>query len=181
MKRFGETGRPHGFSTQKIAIDSFTVVRTWNIIYLLNLLSLQLRHLSSGTALVLRIQETQGSVLSLFWLKDFLVYLTFSRQCCNNIRSFEKYTPFVVCLMTLFSNLDYIAPNEGMISEWWIGKDLEGSDRVLILMYYPGIFLEGLRKVTKTLSQNSPSALQDMNPRPLKFEAGLLTSRLRRS
>jgi hypothetical protein len=34
-----------------------------------------------------------------------------------------------------------------MIGEWWwIGKDLVGSGRDLIVRYYPGIRLEGLRK-----------------------------------
>jgi hypothetical protein len=28
--------------------------------------------------------------------------------------------------------LDYIASNEGVISEWWIGKDFEGSGHGLV-------------------------------------------------
>jgi hypothetical protein len=37
-----------------------------------------------------------------------------------------------------------------VISEsWWIGKDLVGSGRGLILRYYPGISPEGHRKITK--------------------------------
>jgi hypothetical protein len=44
---------------------------------------------------------------------------------------------------------DYIVSNEGMISEWWIGKDVEGSGRGLILREYPRISLEGLRKLQK--------------------------------
>jgi hypothetical protein len=39
---------------------------------------------------------------------------------------------FVVYLTTLFSNLDYIASNERVISKWWIGKDVERSDHGLI-------------------------------------------------
>jgi hypothetical protein len=38
-----------------------------------------------------------------------------------------------------------------VICERLIGKDLEGSDRDLILRYYTGNFLEGLRKTTKNL------------------------------
>jgi hypothetical protein len=40
------------------------------------------------------------------------------------------------------------------MGEWWIGKDMEGSGRGLILRYYPCICLEGLRKATKILSQD---------------------------
>jgi hypothetical protein len=32
------------------------------------------------------------------------------------------------------------------------GKDLEQNSRGVVLSYYPGILLEGLRKTTKTLS-----------------------------
>jgi hypothetical protein len=38
------------------------------------------------------------------------------------------------------------------ISEWWLGKDSEGSGNGLILRYYPSICLEGLRKTMKNLS-----------------------------
>jgi hypothetical protein len=39
---------------------------------------------------------------------------------------------FVVYLTTLLSNWGCIASNESVISEWWIGKDLEGSGCDLI-------------------------------------------------
>jgi hypothetical protein len=39
-----------------------------------------------------------------------------------------------------------------MIREWWTGKDLEGSSHGLILWYYPGIYLKGLRKAMKITS-----------------------------
>jgi hypothetical protein len=52
------------------------------------------------------------------------------------------------------------------------GKDLAGSGRGLILRYYPGICLEGLRRTTKDLNQDSRS------PGP-RFEPG--TSRIRSS
>jgi hypothetical protein len=45
------------------------------------------------------------------------------------------------------------------------------------LKYYPGICLEGLRKATKTLSQDSRSASRDLNPGPSEYEAGVLTTR----
>jgi hypothetical protein len=33
-----------------------------------------------------------------------------------------------------------------MICEWWTGKDLEGRGHGVILTYYPGIRLKGLKK-----------------------------------
>jgi len=36
-----------------------------------------------------------------------------------------------VSLTMLFSDSDYTASNEGVISEWWIGKDVEESGRGL--------------------------------------------------
>jgi hypothetical protein len=42
-----------------------------------------------------------------------------------------------------------MATNERLISEWYIGKDLEGSDRSLILRYCTGIRPEGWGKPRK--------------------------------
>jgi hypothetical protein len=44
------------------------------------------------------------------------------------------------------------------------------------LMYYLGIFLEGLRTTMKNLIQDSWSLGQDLNPRH-EYEAGVLTAR----
>jgi hypothetical protein len=47
-----------------------------------------------------------------------------------------------------------------VISEWWwIGKDLVGSGSGLILRYYSGICLEGLRKTMKNFKQDSRKKL----------------------
>jgi hypothetical protein len=43
---------------------------------------------------------------------------------------------------------DCAAANGGMVDEWWIGKDLEGSSRGLI-ENYPGMYQQGLKKTTK--------------------------------
>jgi hypothetical protein len=47
------------------------------------------------------------------------------------------------------------------------------------LKYYPSICLEGLRNTTKTLSQDSRSPGQDLNPEILEYEAGVLSTRQR--
>jgi hypothetical protein len=53
--------------------------------------------------------------------------------------------------------------DDRVISEWrLIGKDFVGSGRGITLRYYLGILLDGLRKTTKTLSQDSRSP----GPRP---------------
>jgi hypothetical protein len=48
--------------------------------------------------------------------------------------------------------------SDRVISEWWwIGKDLVESGHGLILRYCPGMRLEGLRKTTKNVNQDSRS------------------------
>jgi hypothetical protein len=49
------------------------------------------------------------------------------------------------------------------------------------LRYYPGIYLEVLRKTTRNLSQHGRSPSRDMNPGPPEYEAGVLTTWRRRS
>jgi hypothetical protein len=68
-----------------------------------------------------------------------------------------------------------------VMSEWKIGKDLEVSDRGLIWRYYAETCLEGLRKTTEILIQDSGSTSRHWNPGPPKYEAGILTTRLRHS
>jgi hypothetical protein len=56
-------------------------------------------------------------------------------------------------ICSLFSNIFFsyslIVSNENMISDRRIGKGVEGRGRGVILRYYFGICLEGLRKTTK--------------------------------
>jgi hypothetical protein len=59
-----------------------------------------------------------------------------------------------------------------MMSEWWIGKNVEKSGHGLILRYYTSICLEGLGKTLKTLSQDSLSLGQDLNPGPPDYKEG---------
>jgi hypothetical protein len=58
----------------------------------------------------------------------------------------------VTYLTTLFSNEDKQRriKKKRVVSELWIGNDLEGSCLGIILKYYPGIRLERLRKSKKT-------------------------------
>jgi hypothetical protein len=54
------------------------------------------------------------------------------------------------------------------------------KEAVVTLRYYPGIFLEGLRKATKNLSRDSQSLGLDLNPGPYEHETGFLITRQRR-
>jgi hypothetical protein len=44
------------------------------------------------------------------------------------------------------------------------------------LKQYPRTSLEELRKITRTLSQDSRSPGRDLNQRPIEYEAGVLTT-----
>jgi hypothetical protein len=55
-------------------------------------------------------------------------------------------------------------------------KDLEGSGCATILRFFPGICLEGLRKNTENLNQDSSSPDRDLNPEHPKYKAGVLTT-----
>jgi hypothetical protein len=57
------------------------------------------------------------------------------------------------------------------------GKKRSWSD----FRYYPGIYLDGLRKTTKDLSQDSRSPGRDFKPGPAEYEVGVLIIRLHRS
>jgi hypothetical protein len=77
--------------------------------------------------------------------------------------------------MTLFQQLDYIV---SMI-EWQVNDELEGkvaSGRGPTLKHHPGIRLEGLRKTTKNLNQDSRSSGRELKPGPPEYDAGVLTT-----
>jgi hypothetical protein len=57
------------------------------------------------------------------------------------------------------------------------GRDMEGSGRGLILILYPDICPEDLRKTTINLNQYSRSPGRDLKSGPPEYEAGLLTTR----
>jgi hypothetical protein len=62
------------------------------------------------------------------------------------------------------------------MSEWLIGKHLEGSGRGLILRYYPGIRLEEPRKTTNNFDHDIRSPGRDWNQGPPEYEGGVLTT-----
>jgi hypothetical protein len=68
-----------------------------------------------------------------------------------------------------------------MMMKMMMMKCLEGSNRGLILRYYPGIRMEELRKTTKMLSQDSQFLGRGLNPGHPVYEAGVLTTRPQRS
>jgi hypothetical protein len=59
-----------------------------------------------------------------------------------------------------------------------ICKGFVRSGRGLILRYYPGIRLEGLKKNTNSIRMTGRRVL---NPGPPEYEAGVVTTRPRRS
>jgi hypothetical protein len=71
---------------------------------------------------------------------------------------------FVIYLTMLFGDWLYKIEWKGGTHEWWIGKDLEGIGRGLILRHYSGIYLQGLKKITNTLSQDSLFPGRDFKP-----------------
>jgi hypothetical protein len=57
----------------------------------------------------------------------------------------------------ILRNEEYVESNERVVSEWWIGKDLEGRGRDIILRCYPDFRLEGLK--TTTIKPQSGSSV----------------------
>jgi hypothetical protein len=93
-------------------------------------------------------------------------------SCCFSL--------FICSLFNDASSVTKAAMNERVIREWWIENDLYGSCRSLILRHNPDIRLEGLRKITKSLSQDSRSPGRNLNPEPPEYGTGALTTRPRR-
>jgi hypothetical protein len=98
-------------------------------------------------------------------------------QCsCYNVGAvgFEMF----VC--TLFNDAfsvtqtTYTALNKRVMREQWMWKGVEESGRGLILRYRPIIYLERLRKTTKSLNIRSPG--RDLNPGRPEYE-GVSTTR----
>jgi hypothetical protein len=118
--------------------------------------------------------HSSGSTFAIVPPEDVVV------SCCSYM--LHKRMSQIKSVYSLFNDAfsmaqtTYTASDEGMISEWWIGKDVEGTGHGLILTYYPGICLEGLRKPTKNRSQDSWSPGWDLNPEPSKYK-GVLTTR----
>jgi hypothetical protein len=59
----------------------------------------------------------------------------------------------------------YVVSYDGMIIEYWIGKDEEESDRIIICGTTPLIFLEGLRNTTKGVRQDRQSLGRNLKPK----------------
>jgi hypothetical protein len=94
---------------------------------------------------------------------------------------FRLFTRICSVFNDFFQQLSLYSVQWKGICELWIGKDLEGSDRGLILRHYPGFRLEGLGRNTENLCQYRRSPCRNLNPGPSKYEAGMLTTRPRHS
>jgi hypothetical protein len=119
---------------------------------------------------------------NLFMLTLWLPIINLPTNCfSSNLAYIGHSLPQIkrfTCL-TMISQSDHSV--EGVMSEWQIGKDAEESGSGLILRHYPSICLEGLRKTTKNLSQDSRPPGRDLNPAPPEYESGVLDTRPRRS
>jgi hypothetical protein len=63
---------------------------------------------------------------------------------------------------------------------WYMNDRLEGMWKEAIVVQFmasPGIWLEGLRKTTKIISQDSRSPGRDLNKVPSEYEAVVLATR----
>jgi hypothetical protein len=79
----------------------------------------------------------------------------------------------LVCLgylTTLFEHGKSIASSNMMMDESWIANDLQENDRGLIEVL-TGIFLEGLKKITKNLSQDGRCAGRYLKQAPPKCKS----------
>jgi hypothetical protein len=112
-------------------------------------------------------------------------WLSFCIWRCHNIKTCRSCISLVIFLFiiyftALFRRLRLCSVGRKG-DKWWTGKDLEGSGGCLILRYYPGIRLEGLRETTRNLCQDCRSPIRDLNSRTPEYEARVLISRPRRS
>jgi hypothetical protein len=72
-------------------------------------------------------------VRNLKLLRSYRVFQT----SCKILKDFIYLFYYSLCFL---SNPDYVASNEVVMSEWRIGKDVEGSGRDLILRLQPQHF-----------------------------------------
>jgi hypothetical protein len=70
---------------------------------------------------------------------------------------------------------DYTASNKGIISEWWISRDLEGRGSGQISGTIPAFAWRDWGNPRK-LGQDIWSPSRDVNPGPSEYEAEVLTS-----
>jgi hypothetical protein len=89
----------------------------------------------SSVPFVTSVLGTDSFSLSAFWILW---------DCLPGEFVTETWTPLEIWTVGTHGSC-YIASNDKMINDW---NDLEGTGRSLF--FYPGIFLEGIRKTTKT-------------------------------
>jgi hypothetical protein len=106
-------------------------------------------------------------------MDDYIVWDFRVRKIINFI-----YLLCIVYCRRLFSNSDYLTPNE-TISERWIGKS-EKKRCLPNLKYCLRVWLEGLRKSSENLSQDCRSEGRYLNSRLLEYKAEMLTTQPRR-
>jgi hypothetical protein len=136
----------------------------------------------------LRISNCQSFQASVTLLHYCITAAWHRMTWASRQENISKITVYVLMLSvgTLFYDAFsvtrlYTVDDRVMSERWWVGKDLVGSGRGLILGYYPVIRLEGLRKTTKISIRIAGHRGREFNPGPPECVSGVLTTRPRRS
>jgi hypothetical protein len=110
-----------------------------------------------------------------------LFQATYSRLMASDWNIYVLIYLFVAYLVALFQwlRLFNVEWSDGKWTVNWKGLGRKRS--WTNLRYYPGISLEGLRKTTNKPPLGSRSSGRDLNTGPPEYDAGMLTTRPRRS
>jgi hypothetical protein len=115
----------------------------------------------------------------------FMWFVCFGRSVVVNSRlsCALLFTAYFIC--SLFNDTSSVAQTiKRRLKGWYVNDELErmrNEASWLNLIYYPAVYLEGLRNTTKNLNQDSRYSGRDLNQGLSEYEVGLLPIRPRRS
>jgi hypothetical protein len=126
--------------------------------------------------------ENPAGPPSITFLSKYLfccILLLLSASCGCTVK--QNWTALIRHLLVhdalSVNRLLYSVDDRATVEWWWIRNGLVWSDRCPVFTYYTGIRLQGLRKTTKSLNQDSRLPGRDVNPGPPEHESGVLTCR----